>query len=300
AIPEAVSKGLSLYLIVAIGFSGGSHLAEGSAGTALTAAALALILGFGLPFVAYALLRGTTRLDVVNAAAVSAHYGSVSVVTFVAATAFLTSQGVPYEGILVVMLAIMETPAIISGLFLAKTFDQTSAAAGGSPGARPIFSATVGREIFLSGGVLLLLGSLLIGWATGAAGQELMKPVIDVPFKAVLAFFLLDMGLLVGRRLDSFRAIGWPLVAFGLFMPLVGAIAGLAGAWAAGFSAGGMALTAVLAGSASYIVVPAAMRMSLPAANPGIYVTLSLGVTFPFNLVIGIPLYHGVASWLAG
>lgn len=296
AVPEAISKGLSLYLMLAIGFKGGVELASsGVTGTVAVALILALVLSFSLPVIAYGLLRTLTRLDIPNAAAVAAHYGSVSVVTFVAATGFLGYRAIPYEGYVVAMLALMETPAIVTGLLLARR----SAAAGLSRSRAPLFSRVVAREVFLSGSVVLLVGSLAIGWITGEKGMTAMAPAIVDPFKAVLAVFLLDMGLLVGRRLRDFRAVGWPVVAFGLYMPLIGAPVGLLAAHAIGLSEGGMTLVAVLAASASYIVVPAAMRLSLPQANPTIYVTLSLAVTFPFNLIVGIPLYHAAAQLIA-
>jgi hypothetical protein len=295
AIPEAVSKGVSLYLMLAIGFKGGAELAgNGDAGAIMAALAAAIALSFSLPVLAFGLLRKLTRLDPTNAAAIAAHYGSVSIVTFVAATGFLTLLGVAYEGHVVAMLALMETPAIVTGLLLARQFG------GKTDRAAPIMSKEVAREVFLSGGVVLLVGSFAIGWITGAEGMAVMAPAIVDPFKAVLAVFLLDMGLLVGRRVREFSAMGWPLVAFGVYMPLLGALIGLSTGQLLGLSVGGMTLVAVLAASASYIVVPAAMRISLPQANPAIYVTLSLAVTFPFNLLVGIPLYYAAAQWMAG
>ncbi len=293
AVPEAIGKGLALYLMLAIGFKGGAELASnGTPGTVAVALALALVLSFGLPVLAYALLRMFTKLDIRNAAAIAAHYGSVSIVTFVAATSFLQDRAIPYEGYVVAMLALMETPAIVTGLLLARRGDRTEPRG-------TLFSREVAREVLLSGGVVLLAGSFAIGWVTGDAGMTLMAPVIADPFAAILAIFLLDMGLLVGRRLREFRAVGWPVVAFGLYMPLVGAVVGLFIGYGVGLSEGGTTLVAVLAASASYIVVPAAMRVSLPQANPAIYVTLSLAITFPFNLIVGIPLYHAAARLIA-
>lgn len=294
AIPEAISKGLSLYLMLAIGFKGGAELASnGFSNTVAIALLLAVGLSFTIPLIAYALLKVTTRVDGANAAAISAHYGSVSIVTFVAATGFLAYQGVAYEGYLVAMLALMETPAIITGLLLARVGKPAP-----NDGGKPIVSRQLLRQVLLCGSVVLLVGSFVIGWVTGQEGMEIMSPIVLDPFKAVLAVFLLDMGLLVGRRLDEFGKMGMALVLFGIGMPLIGASIGLIAAFAIGLSIGGMTLVAVLAGSASYIVVPAAMRLSLPEANPAIYVTLSLAVTFPFNLVIGIPLYHAAATLL--
>ncbi len=297
AIPEPISKGLSLYLMLAIGFKGGVELASnGVSGAVVLAFFLALALSFCLPLIAYVVLRAATPLDVPNAAAVAAHYGSVSVVTFVAATGFLGYRAVTYEGYVVAMLALMETPAIVTGLLLARRAKTIRPAKSlTSP-----FSKDLAREVFLSGSVVLLVGSFVIGWTTGEKGMTMMEPGIVGPFKAVLAVFLLDMGLLVGRRLQDFRAVGWPVVAFGLYMPLIGAAVGLLSANIIGLSLGGTTLVAVLAASASYIVVPAAMRVALPEANPGIYVPLSLAITFPFNLIVGIPLYHAAAQWIVG
>lgn len=296
AIPDAISKALSLYLMLAIGFKGGVELAaSGAADTVAVSLIVALALSFGLPVLAYALLRALTRLDGINAAAISAHYGSVSIVTFVAATGFLGYRDVPYEGYVVAMLAVMETPAIVTGLLLARRSNPAAATAPRTP----ILSREVAREVLLSGSVVLIIGSLLIGWLSGKDGLAIMAPAIVDPFKAVLAVFLLDMGLQIGRRLGEFKAVGWPVVAFGLYMPMIGAAIGLLVANAIGLSPGGMTLVAVLAASASYIVVPAAMRQSLPKANPAIYVTLSIAVTFPFNLIVGIPLYHAAARMLA-
>lgn len=295
-IPETIGKALSLYLMVAIGFKGGYELGlTGATATVSLALALALVLSLALPVLAFALLRLLTSLDICNAAAIAAHYGSVSIVTFVAATGYLQDRAIPYEGYVVAMLAVMETPAIVSGLLLARR-----AGPGGAAGARqPLLSAEVAREVFLSGGVVLLAGSFVIGLATGDRGMAMMAPVVREPFQGVLALFLLDMGLLVGRRVREFGAVGPRVMAFGLYMPLLGAAIGTLAAAALGLSEGGITLVAVLAASASYIVVPAAMRLSLPQANPSIYVTLSLAVTFPFNLILGIPLYHAAAQFVA-
>lgn len=296
AVPEAIGKGLALYLMIAIGFKGGAELAaSGTGATVAVALAVALVLSLGLPIVAYSLLRLFTGVDIPNAAAIAAHYGSVSIVTFVAATGFLEDRAITYEGYVVAMLAVMETPAIVTGLLLARRARPSRGTA--TPG--PLFSREVVREVLLSGGVVLLAGSFAIGWVTGHAGMAVMAPAIAAPFAAILSVFLLDMGLLVGRRFREFGTVGWRVIAFGLYMPLIGAIVGLSAAYAVGLSEGGTLLVAVLAASASYIVVPAAMRVSLPEANPAIYVTLSLAVTFPFNLIVGIPLYHAAARFIA-
>jgi hypothetical protein len=294
-VPEAVGRGLSIYLMLAIGFTGGVELSHNAQAELVLAVALAAVaLSLALPFLAYALLRSTTRLDIPAAAAVAAHYGSVSVVTFVTATAFLTQRGEFFEGYLVAMLALMETPAIVSGLLLARR-DKT----GASRKNNGMLSRGVLHEVLLSGSVLLLIGSFIIGWASGERGMEALGAFVKEPFQGILSLFLLDLGLLAARRLSDFRAVGPALVAFGLYMPLVGASLGLITGWILGLSVGGITLLGVLAASASYIVVPAAMRLALPQANPSIYVPLSLGVTFPFNVIVGIPLYYYVAVWLA-
>ena len=292
AIPEPISKALSLYLMLAIGFKGGVELASsGFNSMVILALLMAIGLSLFLPVVAFSILRTVTRLDTRNAAAIAAHYGSVSIVTFVAATSFLEARQVQYEGFLVAMLAVMETPAIITGLLLARRSLQPT-----SNESKSVVSPQVLRQVFLCGSVVLLVGSFIIGWTTGDSGMHVMAPLVKEPFQAVLAIFLLDMGLLVGRRLDDFGQVGKGVVLFGIYMPLIGAAVGMAAASAIGLSVGGITLVAVLAASASYIVVPAAMRLSLPQANPAIYVTLSLAVTFPFNLAFGIPLYHAIAG----
>ncbi|MBL8671722.1 MAG: sodium-dependent bicarbonate transport family permease, partial [Alphaproteobacteria bacterium] len=216
--------------------------------------------------------------------------GSISIVTYVAATAFLEAGGIPYEGHVTAMVALMETPAIVTGLLRARLGDAS--------GRQPPPDRALAHEVLTNGAVVLLLGAFAIGWATGSPGMAAVAPFVDAPFKGVLCLFLLDMGLLVARRFAGSAALGPRLIAFGLIMPLTGAALGLATALALGMSRGGAALLATLAASASYIAVPAAMRLALPKANPSIYVSLSLGVTFPFNVSLGIPLYWAAADRL--
>lgn len=293
-IPQAIGKGLSLYLMLSIGFRGGAELAHtGYSAFLLIILAVALLLSFLLPVVSYGLLRVTTRLDGLNAAAVAAHYGSVSVVTFVTATAFLSQKNIAFDGYMVAVMALMETPAIIAGLLLGRLHQSGSASDTPPP---PLFSSVVLREVFVSGTVLLLLGSLVIGAISGEKGMEAVKSFLVDPFKGILCLFLLDMGLLTAQRLGDFRALGWSLFAFGLYMPLLGGLIGMLIGWGLGLGVGSVTLLAVLTASASYIAVPAAMRHALPQANPSIYVTLSLGVTFPFNVTVGIPLYFSLTQ----
>ncbi len=289
-VPEAAAKMMSLYLLFAIGFKGGVAVADhGLDGHLIGALAGGVALSFALPFVAFALLRGITRLSALDAAAVAAHYGSISIVTFVTATSVLAARGIAAEGYMVAVAAAMEAPAIVSALWLV-----TRNGSGNDAGVR--MDARLWHEILLNGSIVLLVGSFLIGLATGAPGMARIDAFIVAPFQGVLCLFLLDMGLVAGRGLRGARGIlDWRVVAFGLIMPMIGAVAGLGVAMALGLSTGGVALMMVLAASASYIAVPAAMRVALPEANPSIYLTLSLGVTFPFNLIIGIPAYVAIA-----
>ena len=233
--------------------------------------------------------RSITGLDRLNAAAVAAHYGSISIVTFVAGTSVLNSSGLVYEGYMVAVAAAMEAPAILSALWLV------------SRGGERKMDSDLWREILLNGSIVLLVGSFLIGWITGQDGLSQIDSFIVAPFKGVLCIFLLDMGIVAGRGLRSGGAlIRPPLVAFGVLMPLIGAAFGLGAGLMLGVSTGGTVLFMVLGASASYIAVPASMRVALPEANPSIYLTLSLGITFPFNLTLGIPLYVAIVRTVTG
>lgn len=290
-IPEAVAKGMSIYLLFAIGFKGGASVAaHGVDGTLLSAIGAGVVMSFGLPFIAFALLKILTRLDATDAAAVAAHYGSISIVTFVAATSVLADRMIASEGYMVAVAAAMEAPAILSALWLV--------ARGGTGGK---MAPGLLREILLNGSIVLLVGSFAIGAITGEKGLAQIASFIVNPFQGVLCLFLLDMGLIAGRGLRQAKGIvTLPMVAFGIMMPLISSIIGLAFGLIIGLSLGGIALLMVLAASASYIAVPAAMRVALPRANPAIYLTLSLGVTFPFNLTLGIPIYLALAQTVTG
>ncbi len=291
SIPEAVAKGMSIYLLFAIGFKGGASVAaHGLDATLLMAVGAGIILSFGLPLLAFAMLRIMTGFSHLDAAAVAAHYGSISIVTFVAATSVLEGKAIDAEGYMVAVAAAMEAPAILSALWLVAR-DGTGRAM--EPGLM--------REILLNGSIVLLVGSFVIGMVTGEKGLAEISSFIVSPFKGVLCLFLLDMGLVAGRGLrQSKNVLGLGAVAFGILMPLAGASIGLAMGVIIGLSTGGVVLLMVLAASASYIAVPAAMRVALPEANPAIYLTLSLGVTFPFNLTLGIPLYVALATLTVG
>jgi len=287
-VPEAVAKGLALYLMLAIGFKGGAAVAGNGVDLTMVFAFVAGVLLSGLiPMIAFQLLRWTTGLPRVDAAAVAAHYGSISIVTFLAASQALQWRGLEAEGYMVAVAAAMETPAIIAALALS------------SAGSGRRFDGRTFGEVLLNGSIVVLVGAFAIGLITGAEGLETIAPFIVDPFTGVLCLFLLDMGLIAGRGLrEGARFLTLPLVLFGLYMPLIGGLLGAAAAMVVGLSVGGTALMITLGASASYIAVPAALRLALPDARPAIYLTLSLGITFPFNLTVGIPLYLSLATML--
>jgi hypothetical protein len=292
SIPEALAKGLSIYLMIAIGLKGGIEVSKsGFTPDLLLAAAAGIALSFALPFMAFQLLTRIARLNRVNAAAVSAHYGSVSVVTFVTALEILGRQGLGPAGYMVAVLALMETPAIISGLLLARGGKGANAGAGNGGGG-------LWHEVLLNASVVLLIGSFLIGFLAGPGGAAPIMPVFEGLFRGLLCLFLLDMGLVAGRRLIETRSLTARAAAMAIVLPLLnGTLGTLIGA-AIGLDAGSTAALGILAASASYIAVPAAMRLALPQADPGLYLSMSLGVTFPFNIIAGIPLFALLARAL--
>lgn len=297
--PPELAKALSIYLLLGIGLKGGIELSHADMGAALESVAAALALGFGLPIVAYAILLAV-RIDKLNASAIAAHYGSVSAGTFLTAIAYLHAQNIEYESYPVIMLAIMESPAIIVGLLLAR-FSRGRDKGVEEEDARRNHMGELLRDAFTNGSVVLLFGGMVVGFAVKPDSLATITPFFTTLFMGVLSLFLLEMGMEAGKRIGEFKRVGWILVAFGLTMPLIGAVAGLlVGHYWLGFGVGGVLLVAVLGASASYIAVPPAMRMAIPEANPSYYLTLSLGVTFPFNVIIGIPFYHFLAARLAG
>ncbi len=298
AVPEAAAKFMALYLMMAIGFKGGVAVAQNGVDLSLLAVmAAGMVLSAVLPFIGFWLLRASTAMSAVDAAAVAAHYGSISIVTFVAATQALTTLGLHYEGYMVAVAAVMETPAILSALYLARKAQESSSASSSASSSKGESSGALLREIGLNGSVVMLTGSFVIGCLTGAKGMAAIEPFIGQLFFGIICLFLLDMGLLAGRGMrEGLKALSLPAIAFGLYMPLISAALAAVFCLMLGLSPGGTALMITLAASASYIAVPAAMRLALPEAKPSIYLTLSLGVTFPLNLTLGIPLY----IWLAG
>lgn len=298
AIPEAIAKGMSLYLMAAIGLKGGTLVAEAGIGADTVAAALAgIALSFLLPFPVFLALRRLGRAGRIDAAAIAAHYGSVSVVTFVTGVEVLTARGLPPAGYMVAVLALMETPAIVAGLLLARRAIREGEAAARAADGR---SAGLWRETLLNSSVVLLTGSFVIGLIAGKDGFAPIAPVFDTAFRGVLCLFLLDLGLVAARRLREARLLTTRLVILAVAMPVANGTLGACLGAALGLDTGSVAALAILAGSASYIAVPAAMRLALPQADPGLYLSMSMAVTFPFNIVLGIPLYTEIAMRVSG
>jgi len=299
--PEGLSKGLSLYLLIAIGLKGGAELANAELGLAIKSIMWAIVLGFLTPIIGYMILRFRDKIDRMNAAAITAHYGSVSAGTFLTAIAFLDVSGIEYETYPIIMMVIMETPAIIIGLLLAalarKKLQQLD------EGAEQIKTPwkSLLHEAITNGSVVLLLGSMFIGAVASPEAMAKVYPFSHEIFMGVLCLFLLDLGMEAARRMKAFKEVGVTLVAFGIIMPLIGGTIGMVVAASfLGFGVGGTLLVAILGASASYIAVPPAMRMGVPEANPSYYLTLALGVTFPFNVLIGIPLFYNLSIWYIG
>jgi hypothetical protein len=292
-LPEALYETLSIYLLLAIGLKGGIELSKQPMLELLPQILACMALGFAIPLVLTPLLRllGLSRVD---AASLAAHYGSVSVVTFAVASAYLVAQGEPAESHAALWVAIMEAPGIVAGILLARL---GATGKDGRPAPRVAWGE-LAHDVFLGKSVLLLAGGLLIGAVMGEAGTAPIAPVFMAPFKGVLALFLLELGLVAGGRLGELRRYGMRLVGFALLIPPVLAVAGALTGLALGLSTGGIAIFATLAASASYIAAPTAMRMAVPEANAALSITAALGITFPFNIVLGVPLYLELARWL--
>ena len=300
-LSNGMTKGLSLYLMFSIGFKGGIALREAEIDQVmLMALGAGVILSFIMPLMAFSLLKIlASKLRTIDMGAIAAHYGSVSVVTFVTAVALLEQMNISYEGYMVAVLAIMETPAIITGLLLA-TYKTGNSHENAFKSFTSLLTSQVVLKVLVNGSVVLLIGSFLIGWMTGDKGMAAVSPFIVAPFQGVLCLYLLDMGLVAVRKLRDKSDINFGVLMFGIIMPLLGALLGGLFATIIGLSQGGVFLLMVLTASASYIAVPAALRMALPEANPSLYITLSLGITFPFNILIGLPLYFESSKFIMG
>lgn len=306
-IPPAISRFLSLYLLMALGLKGGFALAHsGLTPTVASSLAVAIALAFGVPALGYLVLR--RLVPAFDAAAVAATYGSVSAVTFVTGIQYLEARGMAAGGHMAAAMALMESPAIVMAVLLAGGLRRQAAAqavavgvhsdgtAVASPGTESPSVVRLLRDSFTDGGQLLILGAMAVGIVTGDAGKAAMQPFAGDLFKGMLAFFLLDMGLLAARHFPEAAHKSRRLVAYALLAPPVHAALALAMALALRVGPGDTAILMVLAASASYIAVPAALRYAIPEASPSLYVGLSLGITFPVNILLGIPLYAAIAA----
>ncbi len=319
ALPGALYETLSIYLLLAIGLKGGIELSKQSLAAVAPQVLLCVALGLTIPLLLYPVLRKWVGLSGFDAASVAAHYGSVSVVTFAVASAYLATQGVAFESHAALWVALLEAPGIVAGIALARWSAGRSAQDNPKNTTNNIANndhmavtlvknsqyfvptgnfqwRTLAHDVFLGKSVLLLVGGLTIGTVMGEAGTAPIAPLFTVLFKGVLALFLLELGLVAGARLGELRRYGFGLVAFALLAPVFLAVLGALGGKLVGLSVGGVAIMATLAASASYIAAPTAMRIAVPQANAALSITAALGITFPFNVVLGIPLYFKLAQ----
>jgi uncharacterized protein len=300
ALPRDLYTGLSIYLLFALGLKGGVELSHSSLAEFAGPALVTVLLGCITPISSYLVLRRVGKFSISDAAGIAAHYGSVSAVTFIAAQQFVKSIDVPVEGFMPTLLTLLEIPgiqiALAIGVFqMAAHTDHTPADQHAAP-PRPV--KEIMHELLTSRSMLLLVGGLVIGVAAGETGWKPVQPVFEGLFKGLLAIFLLEMGLAAGSRLGDLRKAGLFLLAFGIAMPLIHGTLGAYLGSLAGLSVGGCTVLATMAASASYIAAPPAVRMTLPEANPTYYLTAALAITFPFNLLAGIPIYFEIAKRL--
>lgn len=289
-LPEQLYETLSIYLLLAIGLKGGVELAKSDLGELALPALATLVLGVITPILAYQILLRVGRFDRTNAAAIAAHYGSVSAVTFAVVLGYAARMNIDYEAYVTVLLVVLEVPAIAIGILIARR----------GAGGKALQWGPLLHEVFLGKSIYLLAGGLLVGYLAGPTRSEAISPLFVGLFKGALALFLLEMGIIASRRMGDLKATGAFLIGFGMAMPIInGTLGALLGA-ASGLSLGGTMVLATLAASASYIAAPAAMRMALPKANPTLYLTAALGITFPFNIIVGIPIYHWISTLIHG
>lgn len=286
--PDSLYQSLTIYLLFAIGIKGGVKLSSSSFEEVYKIGLAAIFMSCMIPIWAYLILRYLAKFDSINAAAMAAHFGSVSVVTFSQTSVYLEQKGISAEGFMPAMLAIMEVPAIMIAIFIARKNAGTSGESG----------SKIMHELLTGKGSLLLTGGLIIGMITGKKGFEQVSPFFEIPFKGILCLFLLEVGLVTGRRVSDLKKVGIKLIFFGILIPVLNGLIGATLAYWAGLGTGGTTLFAVLCASASYIAAPAAIRMALPEANPGYYLTASLAIAFPFNVTLGIPLYLNYSQFL--
>ncbi|MCY7353607.1 MAG: sodium-dependent bicarbonate transport family permease [Lysobacter sp.] len=284
-LPAAIYDFLTVVLLLGIGLKGGVELSRQSLGMLAPQMVAVVLMGVALPLLAYPVLRHAGRLKRPDAASIAAHYGSVSVGTYAVVAAYLASQRVAFEAYMPLFVVLLEVPAILVGVMLARGMTRSTQ------------WAPLAHEVFLGKGVVLLTGGLIIGWIAGVDGVQSISGLFFDLFKGVLALFLLEMGLIVASQVADLRRYGLFLVGFAIVFPLFAAVIGAGLGWMLDLSLGGTVVLATLAASASYIAVPAAMRMTVPEANPALSLAASLGVTFPFNILVGIPLYHALARY---
>lgn len=287
-IPGAIYEALSIYILLAIGLKGGVELAKYPLGSLIGQGLIVVVIGALIPLIAFPILRYWGRLSRADSASIAAHYGSVSVVTFSVGITLLGQEKIDFEGYLIVFLVLLEMPALVTGVILARY------------GVGTVRWGKLLHEVFFGKSIYLLAGGLIIGYIAGPEGIKPLDKLFFDLFKGVLAFFLLEMGLVASQRIASFREYGAFLAGFAVVMPLISATLGTVTGWMLGLSVGGTFLLATLFASASYIAAPAAMRIAVPEANPALSIGASLGVTFPFNIFLGLPIYLWMSRLIHG
>ena len=284
-MPSALYETLSIFLLIAIGLKGGVELAKNPLMTVLPIGLAIILIAALIPLLAFPILHYLGKFSRPDSASIAAHYGSVSVVTFAVAVTFLGNLNASYEGYMIVFLVLLEFPALMLGVLLARW------------GQGNVLWGKLLHEVFFGKSIFLLVGGLIIGYIAGPDGIKPLDKLFFDLFKGAIALFLLEMGLVAAMRVSAFRTYGPFLIAFAIIMPMVAAVLGTLTGWMLGLSVGGTMLLATLFASASYIAAPAAMRMAVPEANPALSIGASLGVTFPFNLIVGLPLYWWMANF---
>ncbi len=298
-LPAAVISLLAIYLLFSIGLEGGRELAQADLGGLLPLLGLTLFMVIAIPLLVYSVTRLLGRFDISNAAALAAHYGSVSTATFFSSLTLATAMGTPAGGYMVAMVALMEF-AVIFSLLIARVAMARELAASNQANPNQIRIGELLLDTLRGRGIILLGGGMVIGFLTSDAQWQQIKPFYDDLFRGMLMLFLLEMGMTAARHIRAFRDVGWFMLGFGTLMPVFNGIVGISLAQAIGLGVGGSFVFGALCASASFIDAPAACRASLPQANPGIYLTSALGITLPFNLLLGLPLYYSYATWLYG
>lgn len=288
-IPKPLYQSLSIYLLLAIGLKGGVELSKTPFNEFIMPAGVTLLLGIVTPLTAFVVLRYLGKMDIINSAAVSAHYGSVSAVTFIAAVSYLETLGDSPEGFMPTLVALLEVPGIIVALLIPQMLSKN----GGS------FKRAL-HEVVTGSSIVLLLGGLLIGYIAGPMKFEAVEPFFVSGFQGALVLFLLELGMVTARRLQDLKKVGFFLLGFAIIIPIIHGVLAIWLGMVAGLSIAGATVLAAMVSSGSYIAAPAAVRIALPKASPSLYLTASLGITFPFNITVGIPLYYLIANWMGG